>query len=71
MTNALDKLRATRQALEREKSVNAALTAKLTAAADTYRAVGQTFNAVRRGVDEVCSTLSRVEARQGLSLIHI
>jgi hypothetical protein len=45
--------------------VNAALTAKLTAAADTYRAVGQTFNAVRRGVDEVSSTLSRVEARQG------
>jgi len=65
LTNALDKLRATRQALEREKSVNAALTAKLTAAADTYRAVGQTFNAVRRGVDEVSSTLSRVEARQG------
>ena len=45
--------------------MNAALTAKLTAAADTYRAVGQTFNAVRRGVDEVSSTLSRVEARQG------
>ena len=65
MTNALDKLRATRQALEREKSVNAALTAKLTAAANTYRAIGHTFNAVRRGVDEVSRTLSRVEARQG------
>lgn len=45
--------------------MNAALTAKLTAVADTFRAVGQTFNAVRRGVDEVSSTLSRVEARQG------
>ena len=65
LTNALDKLRATRQALEREKSVNAALTAKLTAAANTYRAIGHTFNAVRRGVDEVSRTLSRVEARQG------
>ena len=45
--------------------MNAALTAKLTAAANTYRAIGHTFNAVRRGVDEVSRTLSRVEARQG------
>ena len=65
MTNALDRLRVTRQALEREKFVNAALTAKLTAAANAYRAVGQTFNAVRRGVDEVSGALSRVEAHQG------
>ena len=65
LTNALDKLRATRQALEKEKSVTAALTAKLAAAANAYRAVGQTFNAVRRGVDEVSGALSRVEARQG------
>ena len=45
--------------------MTAALTAKLAAAANAYRAVGQTFNAVRRGVDEVSGALSRVEARQG------
>ena len=63
LNNAFDKLRATRQTLDAEKSLTASLTAKLSTSAKTFRAIGQTFNAVRRGVEKVSETMATVECR--------
>ena len=63
LNNALDKLRATHTSLDAEKSLTAALTAKLSTSSTTFRAIGQTFNAVRRGVEQVSETMADVECR--------